>query len=228
MSQSKFSVHFESTDPLPMNRMPSSLSTSEGLSALLDDELEDEAVAALLADCAHDEAALDCWSRYHLIGEVLRAPGRACAGVAPHADLAFVGRLSQRLAQEVVAPPLAPAAPALVRQPVVALAAPGAAAANDGHFRWKLLAGVASLAVISAMAWKTTQPLAPGAAPALAGAASTQILVASPQGTMVRDTRLQELLAAHNQFGATSVLQEPSGFLHSAAFELSQHAGGGR
>ena len=204
-----------------MNRLPSSLSTPEGLSALADGELDEEELAVLLAACTHDEAALARWSRYHLIGEVLRAPGQEGAGAAPHADLAFLGRLNQRLAQEVVAPPLASAAPALVRQPMVALAEPGAAAANDGSFRWKLLAGLASLAAVSAIAWNVSERSAPQA-PQLARTDAAQVLVASPEGTMVRDARLQELLAAHKQFGATSALQEPSGFLHNTAVEMSK------
>ena len=45
---------------------------------------------------------------------------------------------------------------------------------------------------------------------------------------MVRDARLEELLAAHKQFGATSALQEPSGFLRNATFEMPQAAVTGR
>ena len=40
---------------------------------------------------------------------------------------------------------------------------------------------------------------------------------------MIRDPRLDELLAAHKQFGGTSALQMPAGFLRNATFE-----GGGR
>ena len=52
----------------------------------------------------------------------------------------------------------------------------------------------------------------------------------SPQGPVVRDARLEELLAAHKQFGATSALQEPSGFLRNATFDIPQQemAVGGR
>jgi sigma-E factor negative regulatory protein RseA len=46
----------------------------------------------------------------------------------------------------------------------------------------------------------------------------------------VRDARLEELLSAHKQFGATSALQESSGFLRNATFEVPQEAqaAGGR
>lgn len=216
-----FSVPSESKDPLPMNRTKLSLSTPEGLSALVDGELDDEAVAELLDACTHDEVALACWSRYHLIGEVLRAPAQAPSGATLDAELAFVSRLSQRLAQESVALPVG------LGQPAVELAAYREPAANDGNFRWKLLAGFASLAAMSAIAWNVSERLTPQA-PQLARADAAQVLVASPQGTMVRDARLQELLAAHKQFGATSALQEPSGFLHNAAFEMPQEALSGR
>jgi sigma-E factor negative regulatory protein RseA len=36
---------------------------------------------------------------------------------------------------------------------------------------------------------------------------------------MIRDPRLDELLAAHKQFGSTSALQMPAGFLRNATFE---------
>jgi sigma-E factor negative regulatory protein RseA len=198
--------------------------------------------AALLDACREDEAALGCWKTYQLIGETLRAPAQALPGVALDAELAFVSRLGQRLAQEAVAPPLAQSAPAtaLPLQPAqlphaaLPLAAKlpqhRATAANDSNFRWKLVAGVASLAAMSAIAWNASGLLVPASSPQLAQASPppVQILVASPQGTMVRDARLEELLAAHKQFGATSALQEPSGFLRSATFDMPQAAVAGR
>lgn len=224
---------------LPTNCMTQPPSTRECLSALADDALEGEALAALLDACREDEAALGCWKTYQLIGETLRAPAQALPGVALEADLAFVSRLGQRLAQETVAPPLAQSAPATALEPAplshaaLPLAAElplhCAAAANDSSFRWKLVAGVASFAAMSAIAWNASGLLAPASAPQLAQASPpAQILVASPQGTMVRDARLEELLAAHKQFGATSALQEPSGFLRNATFDMPQAAVAGR
>jgi sigma-E factor negative regulatory protein RseA len=235
MSQSKFSVNYPaSADPLPENCLP--LSTREHLSALADDELGDAQVAALLAACRQDDAALDCWNTYQLIGEALRSPAQAVNGAAPDADLAFVSRLGQRLAQEAIGKPLslapaAPVAPVQTRpEPPVNLAHHRGQPANDSSFRWKLAAGVASLAALSAIAWNASGLLAPLANPQLAqaGAAPAQILVASPQGAMLRDARLEELLAAHKQFGATSALQEPSGFLRNATFEMPQAPVAGR
>jgi sigma-E factor negative regulatory protein RseA len=36
---------------------------------------------------------------------------------------------------------------------------------------------------------------------------------------MIRDPRLDALLAAHRQFGGASALQMPSGFMRNATFE---------
>lgn len=36
---------------------------------------------------------------------------------------------------------------------------------------------------------------------------------------MIRDPRLDELLAAHRQYGNTTALQMPAGFLRNATFE---------
>lgn len=240
MSHSPFSVNPESAATLPPNCMTQPLSTREGLSALADDALEGEALAALLDACREDEATLVCWKTYQLIGETLRAPAQALPGVALEAELAFVSRLGQRLAQEAVAPPLAQSAPAAAPDPAplqhaarplaAELPPHRATAANDSSFRWKLVAGVASLAAMSAIAWNASGLLAPASSPQLAQASPppAQILVASPQGTMVRDARLEELLAAHKQFGATSALQEPSGFLRNATFDMPQAAVAGR
>ena len=267
MSHSKFSDHFPAPEPLIVSS--TALSTRERLSALADDELGADELAALLDACREDGAALRCWTTYQLIGEALRLPAQAAvrvpeqtavrpsaqaAGVAGmtgasgatgtasavvEAELAFVSRLSQRLAQEVVAEArygLATATatatatepvPALVpvpRQPAAALVHHRGPAANDGSLRWKLVAGIASVVAVSAIAWNALGLLVPASAPQMAQAVSTQILVASPQGTMVRDARLDELLAAHKQFAATSALQESSGFLRQAAFEMPQMA----
>jgi sigma-E factor negative regulatory protein RseA len=102
-------------------------------------------------------------------------------------------------------------------------------ASNDSSFRWKLVAGFVSMAAVLAVAWNTgSGVLAPSAAPQLAQSAAPQlarpeapqqVLVMSAQGPVVRDARLQELLAEHKQFGGTSALQMPSGFLRNATFE---------
>ena len=208
--------------------MKPTLSTPELLSALADNELDDPDFAAALQACIYDEAALACWNTYHLIGAVMRSPAVAAAPINADADLAFVGRLNQRLAMETpisARPVLAQVGTvnlARPKQPVMASVHHGQPAANDGSFRWKLVAGVASLAAVSALVWNVSGTLAPAASPQLAQVPAAQIVVVSPQGMMVRDARLEELLAAHRQFGAGSALQESSGFLKNATFDAPQ------
>jgi sigma-E factor negative regulatory protein RseA len=210
-----------------MNIMKPSMRTSELMSALADGQLGGENFAAALQACRHDESAIASWNTYHLIGDVLRSPG---FGVRS-ADSTFVGRLTQRLAQETllgalprsVDPDLAAPAKGIVASEPTHNRGP---ASNDANFRWRLVAGFASLAAVSAIAWNASGLGVTASAPQLAQApAPQQLVVASPQGPMVRDARLEELLAAHKQLGGTSAFQEPSGFLRNATFETPQNAG---
>lgn len=195
----------------------------ELISALTDGQLASEDFAAVLAACEADDEALASWSAYHLIGDVLRAPG-----LAPQAsDAAFVTRLRARLAQEpaIDARAAVTAISAVLPSKPSALTDTGREASNDSSFRWKLVAGFVSVAAVVAVAWNAGSGLlAPPAAPQLARseAPQQQVLVMSQQGPVVRDARLQELLAEHKQFGGTSALQMPSGFLRNATFESPQ------
>ena len=207
--------------------MTTSVSTNELLSSLADDQLDSADFASTVEACRHDESALACWDIYQLIGDTLRSPAQSAASLKPDAHLAFVERLNRQIARE---PQIrAQSAPVDVEPggrvpPVVDLGYRPEAASNDGNFRWKLVAGVASLAAVSAIAWTAAGLLAPVSPPQLAQASSAQIVVSSPQGMMVRDARLEELLAAHKQFGAASALQESSGFLQNATFDTPQNA----
>jgi sigma-E factor negative regulatory protein RseA len=207
------------------NIMKPSMQTSELMSALADGQLEGEDLAAALHASRHDDAAMACWDTYHLIGDALRSPSHGDGRLG--ADSAFLSRLNQRLAREAtMGAPLRPMPPA-IHEPLPGLPPHREQASNDGNFRWKLVAGFASLAAVSAIAWNVSGLLSPAAAPQLAQVStpSQQVVVASPQGPMVRDARLEALLAAHKQLGGTSALQEPSGFLRNATFETSQNAG---
>ena len=206
-----------------MNIMKPSTQTSELMSALADGQLRGDEFAQALRTCQLDGSALSSWSTYHLIGDVLRSPEPEAFPMVSGAELDFLGRLNKRLAQEPgVQRPAgiqeATSAEALRSAAEVALTR--ARASNDGIFRWKLVAGLASLAAVSAIAWNASGLSGPISSPQLAQASSAQVVVSSPQGPMVRDPRLEELLAAHKQLGAASALQEPSGFLRNATFEL--------
>ena len=137
--------------------MKTSVTPAEILSALADGHLGEEGFADALAACHKDKAAMQCWNTYHLIGDVLRAPARSAAAVQPDAGLAFVSRLNQRLAQEPLpAPILQPVALAVASEADAKLIHHRGPAANDHSFRWKVVAGVASLAAVCAVAWNAS------------------------------------------------------------------------
>ena len=208
--------------PAAQTSMKASLVTRELLSALADDQLGLEACSGLLEAGKLDESALDCWRTYQLIGDQLRVPASPYMSVRVDDELAFVRRLSERLASETAhssAPVLVDAAPAVLMADQRQYRGQ---AANDSSFRWKLVAGLASLAAVAAIAWNASGLLAPSSLPQLAQAPASQIVVTSPQGPVVRDLKLEELLAAHRQFGTATALQESSGFLRNATFEMSR------
>ncbi|MDP1564869.1 MAG: sigma-E factor negative regulatory protein [Polaromonas sp.] len=215
-----------------MNTMKPTTQNLELISALADGQLASDDFAAVLAVCEADDQALASWNAYHLIGDVLRSPGLA----SQVSDAAFLTRLRTRLADEpaIDARREVPAVSAAVTAMPGAWTDAGREASNDSSFRLKLVAGFVSVAAVVAVAWSTGPTLlAPSAAPQLAQSttpqlarpeAPQQVLVMSAQGPVVRDARLQQLLAEHKQFGGTSALQMPSGFLRNATFESPQDA----
>ena len=195
---------------------------SEQLSALADGQLQGDEFAAALAWAAEDEGR-DTWGVYHLVGDVLRS-----SDLARPVNPAFLSRLRDELAKE--APPQRPQAPVEL-DPLDHRAAHLPAAANASVFRWKMVAGFASLAAVAAIGWTSFSQLqgagGPGAQLAASsperataqGAPVVAVADADGQQVMIRDPRLDELLAAHKQFGSTSALQMPAGFLRNATFE---------
>lgn len=203
----------------------------EQISALADGQLHGDAFADAMA-CTDDDEGLATWQLYHLVGDVLRSNELARAD----GSNLLLSRLREQMAQE--APVQRPVA--LVPEPALTVVAQAESpAANASVFRWKMVAGVASLAAVAAIGWSSVSALqggrgAPGAQLASAGAPVIQAAQA-PQGVapsaplvavadnegqqvMIRDPRLDELLAAHKQFGSTSALQMPAGFLRNATF----------
>lgn len=190
----------------------------DSLSALADGELRGAAFVQALNACENDPTLLASWSDYHLIGDVLRSPDLLVARRAAP----FLTRLQSQLAQETIQPvvqtddlPTPPITPPAATQ----------VAANDFIFRWKMLAGMTSMGAVAVMLWAVVVPTASINFQLVQNQLPTEdVLVASPQGTIVRDARLEELLAAHKQVGGNSALQMPSGFLRNATFETLQHA----
>lgn len=210
-----------------MKSSKTSTQNGELLSALVDGELLPKELSALHGVCDQDPAVPVNWNAYHVIGEALRSPG----STAQPADFAFLMRLQQEL---VKAPLLGTVTEASfvhsIRAPVSDAGHRRGSASNDSHFRWKLVAGFASATAFLAIAWSVNGLTLPAAGSQLAqlgavagGGTTQQVVIASPQGLMVRDARLEELLSAHKQLGATSALPVPSGFLRHATFEMPEN-----
>ena len=213
-----------------MKPMTSPPQAEELLSALVDSDLTSEECIAILDACKYDFSLLNQWNAYHMVGDVLRS---SASGTARGADMAFVSRVQHRLASEVALAGKALRSDSPLRlqssEQGIVLAqlettALGQNAANDGSYRWKVVAGLASLAAVCAVAWGASGLLSRTDAPQLAlDQGNAQVVVPSPMGLMVRDTRLEEQLADHRQLGGAAALQMPSGFFRNAAFETSKN-----
>ena len=194
----------------------------EQLSALADGQLQDEAFARAM-ELAGTSDGLATWQIYHLVGDVMRS-----SELARPADMTFLSELRVKLAAEPLGAELATGA---LAQVAAHHDAPAMSSANASVFHWKVAAGIASLAAVAAIGWHTYAGLPGGAvgaapqlaaAPAVNGAPEPALALAeggTAQSVMIRDPRLDELLAAHKQFGSTSSLQMPAGFLRNATFE---------
>lgn len=204
----------------------------ELISALLDGEVSAAELGPAVEAASHLTQGVAVWHSYQVVGEALR--GRAPATAV--ADAMFLERLRGRLAEEVAASVPRAAVPTATTPTPASVTT---ASANDAVIRWKLLAGAASLAAIAVMGWHVASLQTPSAGLAAAppaqavqsAAASAVGPVAAPSGApalaqapqvMLRDARLDALLAAHKQYGGTSALQMPAGFLRNATFDGSE------
>ncbi|HSV53254.1 MAG TPA: sigma-E factor negative regulatory protein [Burkholderiaceae bacterium] len=206
------------------------LKRREVISALADGQLRGDEFAQAVQSAVHDAEVQGTWDTYHLVGDVLRNGALGARG----RDHAFVSRLAARLHREPMAQRPAVAVDVMAgkeeTKSVAAHDSARAVAANAPSFRWKMVAGFASLAAVAAIGWNmlgglnTDSGQSQLALVPVPPVASTAVSVPGNQPlVMIRDSRLDELLAAHKQFGGTSALQMPAGFLRNATFE-----GGGR
>ena len=202
---------------------------NEVISALADGQLRGDEFTRAVESVIANAQSRATWHAYHVVGDVLRSGELA----ACRQDGAFIARLNTRLQQEQIQVPSRSA-----MSPVATNAYSAKAggkndarkfAANESSFRWKLIAGFASLAAVAAISWNglagwglaASQPqLAQAVMPVQPQAVQPAVAVAdSDSPVMIRDPRLDAFLAAHEQFGGTSALQMPSGFLRNATFE---------
>jgi sigma-E factor negative regulatory protein RseA len=214
---------------------------SGGLSALVDGELTDAELDRLLGVLGHQHRnqtlnqTLATWHSYQVIGDVLRTPVPALATTAAQDFLA--GMHARMQSQTQVAPPTW--VPSLPTDSSRAFAHVRAPAANDAVFRWKMVAGLASLAAVMAVSWTVLGTAPSGAGGGNDGEAqlaavvpapghalapmllSRAVVVNTPQGALIRDAQLEALMAEHRQHGGMSALQMPAGFLRNATYSGS-------
>jgi sigma-E factor negative regulatory protein RseA len=205
-----------------------SMSMQEQLSALHDGELSHEQAAALVRASLADESVVLQWRSMSAIGSVLRQQQGGLASKSVSLGAEAVRQEAVVFAQDFV-----PMPEQAVHQ----------AAANDGVFRWKMVAGVAALAAVGSLVWGLLgatadkaglsqggvlagNPSAPSVSSASVQNGSPLIVVngqiAGQEAAMIRDPRLDELLAAHKQFGGVSALQQPAGSLRSVSIAVQR------
>lgn len=203
--------------------------TPEALSALVDGEADAGVAASASARWRDDAATRARWHSYQLIGDALRSDELGGRG----RDAEFLLALRKRLEQEpTVVAPTASLRPIRSRR-VVALrrwAPPAAIAAG-------FLAVAGALTVTRVSSPPPASPQLVQATPAVVAqpvpvvAAASAVVVetlarAVPEraepatGVLIRDARIDQYLAAHKQFGGSSALGVPSGFLRSATYEV--------
>ncbi len=202
----------------------------ERISALVDGQLDAAAFTHTLTWLASSGEARATWHAYHVLGDALRCPDLADCGE----DQGFLDRLRVRLAHAEPADGLDVGAEQISssEQVPARLVSVGSVetviapqhvvqVANDAVLRWQWLAAVASVMAVAILGWhvgmvSTTQLAV--ARDQLAPAIASGPVPGAESPVMLRDPRLDELLAAHRQFGGTSALQMPNGFLRNATF----------
>jgi sigma-E factor negative regulatory protein RseA len=227
---------------------------ADGPAALFESD-SDEVLLCALLDGELSEAELSDWfsrnldmgeaamqeQTHQLIGNVLR--GQAALAGSMSASV-FLAGVQTRLRSE--APLNVAPTESVLPAPAIEAARVRAPAANDAVFRWKLVAGLASLAAVMAVSWSVleTTPTGAESGPAMpqlalsqpsledvggaavrsvaaAAPAAAQLTVNTRQGVLIRDAELEALMAEHRQHGGVSALQMPAGFLRNATFDAN-------
>lgn len=207
------------------------------LSALMDGQLDAASLAQCLAQVGDEPELMSAWASYQVVGAALRGE-HAPVRVRPEA---FVARLRLRLDGDAVVPEAR-------HQPVLADVGGGRVeSANDGVFRWKMVAGLASFAAVAAVAWGALQSAVPtgidrsalmaqgverptlvrmGQVSGFASAVpATRFASDAPTGdadVMLRDARLDEILQAHGAYAAGVSLDGGAMFMRNAAMDRAE------
>ena len=218
-----------------------SIESAELVSALVDGQLQGDEFVHALADLASSGEARSNWDAYHLLGDVMRSGEDQ---VRAH-DADFVLRLRQRMVKDTIE---IVAISAVEIRAGGQKQSKFISANEDSWRRVAGLASVALAGVLAwqGLHWASSadpaaapQLCAQHAAPLVPTASSVALANMSPTTVgralirsvalcvghdaeapvMIRDPQLDALLAAHRQFGGTSALQMPTGFLRNATFE---------
>jgi len=207
------------------------------LCALLDDELSEAELGDWLSREQDTGDAAICGQTHQFIGDVLRGQ-TSLSGSTPAS--VFLAGVQTRLRSEV--PVKAVPTKSVLSAPAMEVAQVRAPAANDAVFRWKLVAGLASLAAVMAVSWSVLETAPMGAVPnavapqlalsqpspedagvvrlaATASSVAAPLAINTRQGVLIRDAELEALMAEHRQHGGISALQMPAGFLRNATFD---------
>lgn len=215
-------------------------SALESLSALTDGEVDAAQTARACSAWRSDAHAQSTWHAYQVIGDVLRSEDLCSSALH---DTAFLAALRARLADEPVVLASESAVDAADVAALVPVATPHFAnASRNSRWSWMAPSAVAAGFILVAGALLVTRaPTTPGVgadsmfaridfgSTPMSQAVNVPTLAASdtsaePQsvvltGKMLRDTRIDRYLSAHQQFAGTSALGVPSGFLRNAAAE---------
>jgi len=206
------------------------------LSALLDGELSETELNHWLSREPEMGDAATHAQTHQFIGELLR--GQTFLVGSTSASVFLAGVQTRMLSEAPLTVPNAP----LPTSQAIEVAQVRAPAANDAVFRWKLVAGLASLAAVMAVSWSVLATAPAGVGPSAvvpqlalaqpsqesAGAllsvagsapAATPLAVNTRQGVLIRDAELEALMAEHRQHGSVSALQMPAGFLRNATYD---------
>lgn len=197
----------------------------EVVSALADGQLRgDEFVRAVnLLESSSEHRST--WHAYHAVGDMMRTG--ACLTI--ERDSAFLQRLRLNLEQEPSPTKGVAAFASGLAESRLETRQDSVLAGNDASFRWKAWGGIVSVVAVSFVAWQmftgadTPNGLAQMVPPtvptqALAQNEPSDLAAIDGQAVMIRDPRLDALLAAHQQLGGTSAFQNPTGFVRSATF----------
>jgi len=165
----------------------------EGISALMDGEVEQEALAGQLGHAGELEELRECWSTYHLIGDVIRGDGALGRGVS--------AKVALSLASEPTV-----LAPRRTKRGV-----PG----GRPGIAWAAAATVAGVSVAGWLALGTTGP---SLEPRTADLGPRTVAVASGTGASTAiDSDMNEYMMVHQEYSPTGAMHGVGSYVRTAS-----------